>query len=576
MIAIIAGILGRHIWKYRETPGSMYFSILMAAISVWAVMVAGEISATDEFTYELFSLLSYICVTWAGPLWLLFVLDYGYRDRWPITWKTMWIWAVPAIIVMLAITNEWHGLIWRRSNTALMIFDHGAGLWANLIYTYMLLLVAFALLTWTIIRSRKKNYLRIGALLLGTLAPTVTSVLWMIRLFPVTVIDLTPIVIGITILFYSWSVFGQNLFDIKPTAREVLVRSMADGVLVLDQDRKVVDINPAAMRMLNGSDASIGQQVDVVLSDWPEIIRCCYDEKDMTSEILSVRTDRWIEIQASMLCDKRGNQYGRLIAVRDITGRKLAEEEIKKYNESLQTEIVERKLMEEALRISNKALQTEVAERKHAEESLAVSLKEKELLLKEIHHRVKNNLQIISSLLSLQTINTTDINASASLRDTQNRIKSMALIHEKLYRSRDLARIDFKEYVQSLVVSLTRSYTVNPGVRISIDIGDVALDIDTAIPCGLIINELISNSLKYAFKGEKSGEIKISLTYEDGLYKLRVSDDGIGLPPEIDFRNTPSLGLQLVVTLTEQLKGSIEHITGKGTMFVITFRENNE
>ena len=274
------------------------------------------------------------------------------------------------------------------------------------------------------------------------------------------------------------------------------------------------------------------------------------------------------------LQDRPGQFHGHLVALRDITKRKLAEEELKRSNASLQEEVIERKQIETALVRSNEALLSEITERRRAEERLEVSLKEKELLLKEIHHRVKNNLQIVSSLLSLQIVSATNEGTSASLKESQNRIRSMALIHEKLYQSSDLAVIDFREYVRSLIVSLARSYVLNPALKFEVDIEDVSFDIDTAIPCGLIINELISNCLKYAFPGGAAGNIRVALRRSDTLYSLTVSDDGVGLPPGFDFQNTVSLGLQLVITLTGQLNGTIEHPEGKGTTFVISFRDN--
>ncbi|WP_230740686.1 histidine kinase N-terminal 7TM domain-containing protein [Methanooceanicella nereidis] len=579
IISIMAAILGHYTWKRRKVPGGTYFSILMAAVSFWALVTMGEPAAMSEDVSEMFSLLSYISVTWAGPLWLLFVLDYGYRDRWPITKKTMLICVVPVIIILLAITNELHGLIWLRpGHQDLVVFNHGAGLWANFIYTYILLLAGFVLLIWTVIRSYKKNFLKAAALLLGTMMPMITSIFWMVRFNPWADIDITPVAMGITILLYTWSIFGQRLFDIKPVAREVLVNSMADGVMVLSNEGDIVDLNPAAMKMLGAAESSIEQPVDTVLTKWPELVDYCRSDKEGSSEILinGHQEPSWIEIHTSPLCGGSGKYYGRLITLRDITKRKLAEEEIKRSNESLQAEVIERTHIEEALRLSNEALHAEIAERKRAEECLEISLKEKELLLKEIHHRVKNNLQIISSLMSLQALNTINENTSAHLRDTQGRIKSMALIHERLYLSRDLARIDFKEYVRSLIVSLKRSYALYPGIEVDTDIDNVFLDIDTAIPCGLIINELVSNSLKYAFKDTGSGRICVSMCCENDLYRLVVSDDGVGLPAGMDFRNTDSLGLQLVVTLTEQLKGNIEYPDRKGATFIITFNKNKE
>lgn len=213
----------------------------------------------------------------------------------------------------------------------------------------------------------------------------------------------------------------------------------------------------------------------------------------------------------------------------------------------------------------------DITARKQAEEHLKSSLKEKEVLLKEIHHRVKNNLQIISSLLNLQSGYIQDGEAGAMFKESRNRVKSMALIHERLYQSKDLARIDIADYVRNLTTHLFRSYGAKArAVSLEIDVENILLDIDTAMPCGLIINELVTNSLKHAFPPGTSGKIRIGLHRDnhDGL-ALSVSDNGVGLTPDFDFQQTESLGLQLVNTLTEQLQGQIEIARDEGTTFKI-------
>jgi PAS domain S-box-containing protein len=217
----------------------------------------------------------------------------------------------------------------------------------------------------------------------------------------------------------------------------------------------------------------------------------------------------------------------------------------------------------------------DVTTRKQAEETLRASLQEKEVLLKEVHHRVKNNLYIISSLLYLQSKTIQDRQLLNSLQDSRNRIASMALIHEKLYQSKDLSSINFAEYVQNLAKDIFHSYGVNSRiVSLQIDVADLFLAIDLAIPCGLIINELISNSLKYAFPVNIQGTIFVDLQLDRANnYILTVGDDGVGLPKHVDFRNTKSLGLRLVCNLTEQLDGELELKTVKGTLFQITFAD---
>jgi PAS domain S-box-containing protein len=219
------------------------------------------------------------------------------------------------------------------------------------------------------------------------------------------------------------------------------------------------------------------------------------------------------------------------------------------------------------------SVQQDITEKKQTQEKITASLKEKEVLLQEIHHRVKNNLGIVSSLLQMQCRRTTDQEATTILRDSQNRISSIALVHEKLYRSEDLANIDFAQYIPDLTTHLFESYNVNSSdIQLNIAVDDVSLDIETAIPCGLIINELISNALKYAFPHEFVGEINIKLcSHNNNFLSLIVRDNGVGFPEEFDAKKAKTLGMTLVQGLVKQLKGSVEINSEMGTEFKIYF-----
>ena len=205
--------------------------------------------------------------------------------------------------------------------------------------------------------------------------------------------------------------------------------------------------------------------------------------------------------------------------------------------------------------------------------ALRTSLGEKEVLLKEIHHRIKNNLQIISSLLVLQAGSASDEETVGMFKESQSRIRSMALIHEKLYQSPDLAKIDFAEYIHKLTKHLFQTYGANAkAVKLEINVKDIFLNIDSGVPCGLLINELISNSLKYAFPSGEKGLISIELLKKnDSEYNLIVKDTGVGLPQDFDLHKTHTLGLQLVNSLSRQLKGKMELGNNGGTEFRLTF-----
>ena len=222
----------------------------------------------------------------------------------------------------------------------------------------------------------------------------------------------------------------------------------------------------------------------------------------------------------------------------------------------------------------------DISERVETEQQIKASLAEKEILLREIHHRVKNNLQIISSLLYLQSGQVHDKQILELLKESQNRVRSMSLVHEKLYQSEDLARVDFLDYVRYLGHYLFQSYGTDTNMIHLIVQGEKApLDIDMAIPCGLLLNELLSNTLKHAFPADRQGEIRVNFypSSLDGkmLWKLIVADDGIGLPPEFDLTTSHSLGLRLVNTLVNQLDGEIRIDRQHGTTFEITFADSS-
>lgn len=220
-------------------------------------------------------------------------------------------------------------------------------------------------------------------------------------------------------------------------------------------------------------------------------------------------------------------------------------------------------------------ISTDITDKKQKSEDLKGSLKEKEVLLKEVHHRVKNNLQIISSILNLQTSFSNDPKVNEILKESQNRVKSMAYLHESLYQNKNFTFINFSDYLINLSKNLVHSYYFSAGsVDLDIDVDKVDLNIDQAIPCGLIVNELLTNAVKYAFPDEgKSNRISIKVTEHNGGVEITVSDNGIGLPNDFDVNKTNSLGLQLVSTLTEQLDGKLSVLSDNGAKFIINFKK---
>lgn len=214
----------------------------------------------------------------------------------------------------------------------------------------------------------------------------------------------------------------------------------------------------------------------------------------------------------------------------------------------------------------------DTSERKLVETQLRTSLKEKEILLKEVHHRVKNNLQIVSSMLNLQVHQIVDPEALALFQESQSRVRSIALFHEKLYQSKDLAHVDIADYLKSIATGLFAAYGVRPDViQLEVDAEDVRMSVDAAIACGLIVNELVSNSLKHAFPRGRSGSVRILLRGTGATARLEVVDDGVGIPADVQLERPGTLGLRLVSILAEQMHGSLELDRSRGARFVVRF-----
>lgn len=256
---------------------------------------------------------------------------------------------------------------------------------------------------------------------------------------------------------------------------------------------------------------------------------------------------------------------------KEISFRQKAEHELILARDKLEERVIQRTI---ELSKVNQSLVNEIAERKNAEQRALEQLEQKDALLSEIHHRVKNNLQIISSLLTLQEMRTENQKALNILTDCQNRIRSMALIHERLYQAKDLNRIEFSAYLEDLAVELLRSQSTNSCIKLISDLDSVQVGVKTAFPCGLILNELVSNSIKHAFEEGCEGSIRLSLKKNnDQCFELKVSDSGKGINEGAIPGESKTLGLKLVKNLVErQLKGELNICGNNGTEITITFQ----
>lgn len=447
----------------------------------------------------------------------------------------------------------------------------------------------------------------------------------------------------------------------------LLVEKAQVGILLIDPDGRIIDINPKFLEMCGSRSEDVSRRVNLLRT--PEVVksgfsgdfkRCLETGEDVSSEhryLSQWGKETYSQFHLNPIKDEDGEVVNVLATFSDITYRKNMEEALKESEEKFREvfnnandavylhevldgmpgryievndvscsmlgykreELLEMtpqdvssedsdeigSMMAELLKDGSKTFESEhltrdgdripvevsshcfklrnedvivsvardITQWKEAEKIVHDSLKEKELLLREIHHRVKNNLMIISSLLNLQSTQINDTEVLKMIKDSQSRARSMAVLHEKLYNSSDLKRINFGEYIESITEYLFNTYSTNNHVSLKMDVEYLMLDINTCLPLGLIVNELVSNSLKYAFPKGMNGCVTVRFHKSPENYILEVEDDGVGLPEDMDIEQADSMGMKLVSNFTKQLNGEMELIMKNGTCFRIKFNE---
>ncbi len=536
----VAMFLCAWVWTNRRqaAPGAGYFSLLMASVALWALTGIWEAAAASVELKILASKVQYIAVVCVAPLWFLTALGYG-RIRARAGRRLLpLLWVVPAVIVGFVWTNETHSLIWPSvtplpdSKEALLVYAYGPMAWASAAYSYLLVFAGTAVILAAALRTQRVYRFQAAALIFGAFFPLAASVVYLFQISP-SAVDWTPVAFAVSGLVIAWGLFRHGLMNILPLAQGVLMAGLKDGVVILDDLGRVLGINPAASGLTGWRGDAIGRRLSDLQA---EASGCSHLEPSVLAKpgervIHCPDCGRFIEVRTSDFADRRNRRIGRLAVLRDIT----------------------------------------VA--KKVEAALRASLEEKNVLLKEIHHRVKNNMQVVSSLLHHQARLIHDPEVLGYFKESQNRIRSIALVHEKLYRSSDFSRIDFAEYILALVPHLVQTAGPERGqIHFAPGLEPLEVNITAAVPLGLIVNELVTNSLKHAFPGGRRGELRVDLApASDGRKRLVVADDGVGLPEGFDIRSGESLGMQIVLMLVGQINGEISLGAGPGARFEILF-----
>ena len=547
--AFIILSLGIYSYKKRSSTLHTYFIFFMLSIFFWCLGAGMEFFSIAVWAKVSWVKITYFGVATVAPLWFIFVLNYANYEKYlkPIYIRLLFL--IPVIVIIMAFTNEWHGLLWPNiiptssQPGAILIYEHGPVFFINMIYSFSLTLIGLTILIKTLINSSRKYRQQIFILILVGLIPLIFCSLYAFHMLPIVGLDFSPFALVIAGMLLALSIFRFHFLDILPVAHKILFKNMVNGVLVFDDNEKLMEVNSAAS-LIDIIPNDIGKNVNEVLGRFEEL-KSVYTARKSESEVfLGDPINQWVQAQITPIYDDEDIFQGHLLVIQNIN---------------------KRKKLEEALRESG-------ASKSKILNELKKSLEEKDLMMKEIHHRVKNNFMIIQSLLQLQSRHIDDEDVLEIFKESQNRIKSMAFVHQRLYQHDNLKKINFGDYPETLASDIFKSYVSNPDqITLDIDTEDVALDIDTAIPLGLILNELISNSLKYAFPEGRKGKLMVKSYLKDNRYNLIVSDNGIGIPEELNYEKLNSLGLKLIYSLSEQIGAKVKIDTTNGTMFKITF-----
>ncbi len=518
LLSIIVGFLAFAEFQYRQTTDFQTAYLWLKISGLWPIVPAILLHISLIFTGKtniLKNKLTYVLIYAPALIIAILAVD------------TNWL--------LEGIIKEYWGWTYLYPKTSLLFYIMS-------FWTVLCAFLAGVICLWYYLKSKDIKKLQTKYLIAGLYLPLLISMFSDVIMpnMSIRIPETTMMMSTVGIGFISYGVWKYRFPALTAAiAADQIVSTMSNFLIMLDHDRNIITINNATTALLGFSkEELIGKPLEYLFKD---------HTLETTNKLPNNTSDTIVNFET---CLK--SKYGEFIPVL------LSKSIIKDENGNVMGIV---------------CIGNNIVEIKEAKDKIKASLNEKELLLRELHHRVKNNLQIILSLINLQSNGIKDQQDLEIFRESQSRVKSLAIIHEKLYQSADFASINFEEYIQSLV-SYLLSYYSTISITVDIDVEkDIVLNMDTAVPCGLIINELVTNSIKFAFPGVKTGKIYIKLYHEYGSLILIIGDDGTGLPDGMDFESSEKLGLQLVKTLTDQLEGTIKYNGENGAEFRIKFKE---
>jgi len=501
--ASLAAVMALVAWRRRATPGGTSFALLMVAVAAWSFMSALEKAAPTPAGKVLCAKIEYLGVTSVPALWLMFALAYSQQTDWLTRRNVLLLWIMPSVTFVLAATNEWHRLVWSSiapasdRDGAFLVYSHGPWFWIFAAYNYAVLLFGTLALGRALLRFPHVYRRQAEALLVGLAIPWVSNAIYLAGWSPFRGLDLTPFAFTLTGVVCAWGMFRFQLFDLVPVARDAVIESMGDGVVVLDVQERIADINPAALRMLGVTQGSpVGQRVGAVLTAWPDVVTHVGATTETQSEIrLGGDPASYLDIQITPLLDQHGQTTGRLLLLRDITERKLVDE----LRDDLTHALVHD--LRNPLAGINGALEVLTDE--------AVSSVQREML-QIARANTQRMLGLVDSILDVSRLE------SGQMPLERRPIYLAALAAEALGLQQPLAA-EKHLHLESHVPLDLPAILVDPRLIVR------------------VLHNLIDNAIKFTPKG---GTIRISAQHDAARERLTVSvaDSGPGIAPSLQAR----------------------------------------
>ncbi len=513
--------------------------LVMFAGAFWLFTHAFELGAVDLDAKIFWNKIQFIAIIAAPIGWYLASQTFIFSESSNKN-HNIFIFIFLPIALFLIISSDWHSLLWFNAQLNPMNpydelqFDRGIAYWICIGIAYYLVVISIIPFTRSAAYYRNIFGKQAVVLIFSSFLPLLGSVFDLLDIHLIPTIELTPMTFAISRMINIRFNSQLRVGDIVPVVRNAIIDNINDGIFVLDSEDTILDHNPAAAQIFQRGDRNmVGQPMEELwnenfASSWMNLKRLLKKHQE-TSTHANREQQNTYQITSDPIQLRPDHIRGSIITLTDIT-------------------------------ISSEY-----------QDSIKASLQEKEELLREIHHYIKNNLQIVSSLTGLMSHNINEQTLHTIYEDSQNRIQAMALIHDKLYQTKNLVKIEFGEYISDLVSLLAVSTNGGYGNSVfKVEADEIFVDIDTGISCGLILNELLSNALKHAFPHGAKGEIRVAARKTpQGLLRLSVSDNGVGLPTGFDLRTSQSLGLKLVETLSHQLNGEISILRRGGATFIL-------